>query len=156
MKFFDVLKNQNFLTNALTLVLSVFTMNGAQIPDGTADQLIDAIFNENWTLIGVLVITNLANPIYHIWKNKPEDFWSFLKSANFWTNVVSLVLMLFILNGAQIPEGTSQEVVDTIFTKNWLAFGIIILTNIANPIYQIFKNKTDGGDPEKVEALLAS
>lgn len=140
-KFWKVLESTNFRTNLITVFLSAFALNGANIPPDTAGELVTTFDAGNWGLLLTMLFINVINPIIKIFKNKVDDFWSFLRSKNFWINVITLVLSIFILNGVEIPAGTPTDVAMEVWNKNWFGLITLIGVNIFNPIYHFFKKK---------------
>ncbi|MEO1628098.1 MAG: hypothetical protein AAFV25_23315 [Bacteroidota bacterium] len=144
----------NFVTNILTAVLGMFVASGLQIDAvHTADQLYDHIINENWGALVIMATLQLLNPVIH-WikqlKKDPSQFWQFLKSINWWTNVATIVSMYAIYKGVQIPEDAGEQVVRSIFEQRWEDLLKLLAINVLNPLIQLFIKRKPGSRLERV------
>lgn len=139
----SIFQSSNFWTNVFTIILSVFFLNGVEIPVDSPENLAQAFVEHNWAEFVGLILVNLANPIYHIFKKKPDNFWSFLKSVNFWVNVMTLGISVAVFFGIQIPENTGRAIIDLITSGDINSLVLLVFTNIVNPIYHFFKSKQE-------------
>lgn len=61
---------------------------------------------------------------------------SFWNSPNFWNNVITLILSIFAIGGANIDAiAVGDKLTDAIWGGSVWAIGGIILLNLVNPIY---------------------
>lgn len=61
---------------------------------------------------------------------------TFLNSTNFWTQVITLILSIFALGGANLdPVGVSDKLVHAIWDGSLWSIGSIVILNLVNPIY---------------------
>ena len=112
-----------------------------EIPVDSSMEFAQAFIDENWIGLVALILLNVVNPAYHIFKNKPEDFWSFLKSTNFWSNVAALAITVMVFFGIGIPQGTGQIIIDAIVDGDINGLVLIVFTNVVNPLYHFFMKK---------------
>lgn len=136
----EVLGSQNFFVSLITLIFLALNFNGAGIPDGVAAEIYESFKTGNITTIFFVLFPNLINPIIKIVKNKVWS-WDFVRSANFWTQLGTVLLMLLVAYGINFPDGALAEIVGSIMKGD---VGLIIAAigiNVVNPLYHFFKPK---------------
>lgn len=63
-----------------------------------------------------------------------------LKSTNFWTQVVTLILSAFVLGGLNVkPDELGPDIVNAIVEDNYFSLLTIFVINLLNPIWQWIK-----------------
>lgn len=69
---FDIsfLKSLNFWVQFGTVVLIALGGFGVVFPDGTAAQIVEAVFAGDWGLLVTVIIANVFNPLWHIFLEK--------------------------------------------------------------------------------------
>lgn len=145
--------SSNWWTNFTSLILSFLVYIGvSDVPD--AGDIIDSIGAQDWAAI-IIVVINLVNKVIHIFDPTKikEYFWEFLKSSNFYTNLLTMLIGIIVSLGAIIPDNAVSELVDSILGGDLGLILAAIAINIINPIYHLlFKKDTPEPVPAKVRA----
>lgn len=147
----------NLLTNIIVLVLSAFTISGLEIDAAiTGAELAEAIQSQQWQLIAIAGVS-LINPVVH-WINQLKQdaslFWQFLRSTNWWTNAVTIILSVIVMyTGLNIDPEISGEIVQLVADQEWINLIILILLNVITPVSHIIAKKPDK-DVIKVKGAL--
>jgi uncharacterized membrane protein len=69
------------------------------------------------------------------------------KSTNFWTNVITFVLVsLELVLGVAFPDSAATEIVNSIFTGQFDLIAIAFGTQVINFVYHLFIDKTPLGE----------
>lgn len=66
----------------------------------------------------------------------------FLKSKNFWANVLNVVLVFLAGAGVLIPENSANSLAEAIVNFNPIALGLLLINNLILPVYKTVNNKT--------------
>lgn len=139
-----VLESKNFFVSALTLVFMFLASNDIFV-DVTPTELVDK-FNGGslFTIIVSIIIPNLFNPVMKIIQKIASGTLTtdFLKSTNFWTQFITVILMsttLFL--PLEFPADASTDLVSA-WDAGFIPFLGALVINIVNPIYHFFKDKT--------------
>jgi hypothetical protein len=66
----------------------------------------------------------------------------FLKSKNFWANLLNVLLVFLVGAGVVIPDNTDNSLAEAIVNFNPFALGTILVTTILLPVYKTINNKT--------------
>jgi hypothetical protein len=91
-------------------------------------------------------VLNFANPILKLISKASEWSWDFTKSANFWTQVATVVLAGIAIFGLEFPEGAGPELVQAYYTNQFSIISVAIVINLVNPIYHFLKKKPDAAE----------
>ncbi len=94
-KLKEVLGSQNFLTSVFSLVLLAITANGIEL-NTSPEELSDLFYGKNIGQIGSILLIQFFTPLMKIGRTivKGDFSFAFTKSANFTTNVLTLVALL--------------------------------------------------------------
>ncbi len=94
-KLKEVLGSQNFLTSVFSLVLLAITANGIEL-NASPEELSDLFYGKNIGQIGSILLIQFFTPLMKIGRTivKGDFSFAFTKSANFTTNVLTLVALL--------------------------------------------------------------
>lgn len=129
--------SQNFFVSLISVFLFALDINNLGI-NVSAEQILEAIQSGESNAI-ILIIVNLVNPILKLINRTAEWSWDFLKSQNFITQALTVLLLgatYFI--GIQFPEGAATEVVGAFGTGAITAILAAVVINIVNPIIHFF------------------
>lgn len=66
------LRSPNFWTQLATVVLVALSGLGIVFPDGAASGVVDAIFTGEFQAIGIALVVNVFNPLYHFFFDRPK------------------------------------------------------------------------------------
>ncbi len=136
----SVLESKNFLVSIITLVLLAFEANSLQV-NVKPEQIADTILNRDLGAILALVVMNFLNPIMKLATKAAKWDWGFVKSPNFWTQALTVVLVLVAVLGIEFPKNAAPELVAAYYSKQFSVIGMALLINVFNPIYHFIKNK---------------
>lgn len=82
---------------------------------------------------------------------KPEKkFW---QSSNFWTAVITLLVILLASFGVMVPEDLFTDIKDSIFPSFDPAKAIIAVFTLTNSLYQLFKKEREEPSIEQLEEI---
>lgn len=153
-KFQATMGSKNFFVSLTTLILLILESNGLGI-NATGEEIVDAISSQDIGAIIGVVVLNLLNPITKLLQQGVDWSWDFRKSANFWTQAVTTILVGVTLAGIVFPESAASAIVEAVFSNDFNAIGTAIVVNILNPLYHFFFDKPkDEEDPVIVETSL--
>jgi len=138
--------SQNFFVNLLTVLFVILNYNGAGIPEGLSESIVDAFKSGDLTRILIVAIPSLINPILTIIRNKAWS-WGFLKSQNFWIQAFTVAIVGFTALGAVFPNDAAASLINAIFGGNIQAILAAAVINIVNPILYIFLDHENQGSP---------
>jgi hypothetical protein len=141
----DSLKSQNFFVSLVTLVLLAFEANNLTL-NVSAEQVVDTFLTRDAGAILSLVVLNFANPILKLISKASEWSWDFTKSANFWTQVATVVLAGIAIFGLEFPADAAPELVQSYYTNQFSIISVAIVINLVNPIYHFLKKKPDAAE----------
>jgi len=65
-----VFGSPNFWIYALSFLFGVAILFGIQIPDGTAEQVVGAVYQKDWTGLFTIALTNIIDPIIRWFRDK--------------------------------------------------------------------------------------
>lgn len=139
----STLESKNFFVSLLTLAFMFLGSNEIFL-NVTPEQLVDQLENGSlFTIIVSIIIPNLFNPVLKIiQKIKDGSFtWDFLKSVNFWTQVITVVLLgSTLLFPFEFPTDAAGNLV-TAWDAGFIPFLGAVVVNIINPIWHFFTGK---------------
>lgn len=136
------IESQNFFVSLVTLLLLAFEANQLTV-NVTAEQVVSVFASQDAGAIISLIFLNFLNPVMKILSKTQEWSWGFIKSANFWTQVVTVILAGVAIFGLQFPEGAAPELVEAYYSKQFSIISVAIVVNLINPIYHFIKGKKD-------------
>jgi len=134
------LQSRNFLVSIVSLVLLSFQANHINVDVG-AGEIVDVVMSKDLGAILSLAVLNLINPIMKLASKSTTWDWGFTKSPNFWTQVLTVVLVLIAGVGIPFPENASAELITAWASKEFSVIAIAIIVNVANPLYHFFVKK---------------
>jgi hypothetical protein len=72
-KTFDlkaILGSPNFWVNVASLVFAAAIMGGIMIPQGTAEEVVGAIYGRDYTSLAIILFTNVINPLVRFFRDR--------------------------------------------------------------------------------------
>ena len=141
----DSLKSQNFFVSLVPLVLLAFEANSLTL-NVSADQVVDTLLSRDAGAILSLVVLNFANPILKLISRTSEWDCGFTRSANFWTQVATVVLAGIAIFGLEFPADAAPELVSAYYTNQFSVISVAIVINLVNPIYHFLKKKNNAAE----------
>lgn len=151
----DVLSSRNFFVTLINLVLLAFAYNNLPI-DVSADVILDTISAGDLGAIVGLIVTNLLNPILRIISGAGWS-WGFLKSANFWTQALTVLLGVLATSGIMFPDGAAGNIVGAVGGPITVLISMLFI-NLVNPLLHFFtpakpKAVTEDGEVLSIETV---
>lgn len=139
-KVVATLNSRNFFVSLVSLMLLAFTANDLGITT-TADQLVETVASKNTGAIIALFFMNFLNPILKLVSKGFQWSWDFVRSTNFWTQVLTTVLSAVSLAGVAFPADAPTELVDAVQSKDFLTIYSAIGVNILNSLWHFFQKQ---------------
>lgn len=140
MKTKSPLQSRNFFVSIVSLILLAFQANKINFDIG-AGEIVDVIMSKDLGAILSLAVVNLINPIMKLASKSTTWDWGFTRSANFWTQVLTVILVLIAGFGIPFPENASADLIAAWATKEFSVVAIAIILNVVNPLYHFFVKK---------------
>ena len=134
------IQSQNFFVSLVTLILLAFEANALSVNVG-AEQIVSVLGSKDAGAIISLFVLNFINPIMKLLNKTQEWDWGFLKSPNFWTQALTVVLAAVAIFGLQLPEDAAPELVSAYYSQQFSLISVAVVINIINPIYHFLKSK---------------
>lgn len=154
-KLIATLNSRNFFVSLISIILMAIELNGFNI-NTDAGQIYDAIDAGQVSTIVSIFFVNFLNPILKLASKAATWTWDFLKSPNFITQVVTVILIGLTGLGIAFPSGAAAAVVDSIFQGGFQTIVVALVINILNPLYHFFFDRPPvGGDQPENEKKLA-
>jgi hypothetical protein len=139
------IESRNFFVSLITLMLLAFEANSLSINLG-ADQVVSVLESRDAGAIISLLFINFLNPIMKLVSKAQEWSWDFLKSANFWTQLVTVGLAGTAILGLEYPADAAPELVQAYYTNQFSIISVAVVINLINPIYHFIKTKKDAAE----------
>ena len=137
-KLVATLNSRNFFVSLVSLVLLAFSANDLGITT-TPDQLVETVASKNTGAIIALFFMNFLNPVLKLASKGFQWSWDFVRSANFWTQVLTTVLSAVSLVGIAFPSEAPTELVEAVQSKDFLTIYSAIGVNILNSVWHFFQ-----------------
>jgi len=134
------IQSQNFFVSLVTLILLAFEANALSVNVG-AEQIVSVLASKDAGAIISLFVLNFINPIMKLLSKTQEWDWGFLKSPNFWTQSLTVLLAAVAIFGLQLPEDAAPELVSAYYSQQFSIISVAVVINIINPIYHFLKSK---------------
>lgn len=147
------LQSKNFLVSVITLVLLAFEANSLQV-NVKPEQVADVLLNRDLGAIIALIVMNFLNPIMKLATKAAKWDWGFVKSPNFWTQGLTVVLVLIATFGIQFPDNAAPELITAYYSKQFSVIAMALLINVINPVYHFIKNRQ--GNKGEVETAKSA
>jgi len=134
------IQSQNFFVSLVTLILLAFEANALSVNVG-AEQIVSVLASKDAGAIISLFVLNFINPIMKLLNKTQEWDWGFIKSPNFWTQALTVVLAAVAIFGLQFPGDAAPELVSAYYSQQFSIISVAVVINIINPIYHFLKSK---------------
>lgn len=134
-----------FLYSAIVLVLTIFAVSGVQFPSSTdqlAGEIVTTLSSSGvYAIIGV-VIASVVFPIYNAVRSGLGFSLSTIFSSTLtWIALGNIVLSLLALYGFVLPEGTLEQIIAAVQTKDWMSLGSLFVTTIVPTLIRWIKDR---------------
>lgn len=137
--------NPNFWARLVIFALSILGLIGVQFqtaPDVLGGQIVTTISTSGYYAVLGLIAVSVLMPIYNLVKQKPKiTFASVFGSPNFWIYLLTFLFGIGMIYGIEFPDGTAEEIVGAIFSKDWSHLVNIAFVNILDPLIRWFRDK---------------
>jgi len=134
------LQSKNFLVSIITLVLLAFEANSLPI-NVKPEQIADVLLNRDLGAIIALIMMNFLNPIMKLATKAAKWDWGFVKSPNFWTQGLTVILVLISTFGIDFPNNAAPALITAYYSKQFTVIAMALLINVVNPIYHFVKGR---------------
>lgn len=138
--------SSNLWVNAITFVLATVALAGVQLPanpNSLSLDIVNTLNNAGFIAVIGIIALNVANPIYHAFLKGEINFKGVLGSPNFWINAGSLAAGVLVLFGLEFPNGTVEQIVGAIYSKDYSALLFVVFSNVMNPLIRWFRDKAN-------------
>ena len=138
-----ILDSKNFFVSLITLILLPFTLNGLELPADASQVsgvVYDALISGNIGTIIAVVLPNLVNPLMKWIQNGISGWsWGFIKSTNFWTQALTVLIIVLTGIGFVFPDGAAGNLIDAVFSGEFGAIASAFVINVVNVVYHFIK-----------------
>ena len=143
-KIFDA-KSPGFLYSVIIGVLTIFAVIGIQFPTPVeilAGDIETTLSTSGiYAIIGV-VISSVIFPIYNAFKSGLKfNFTTVFSSTLTWIALGNIVLALLALTGFVLPDGTLEQIIGAVQTKDWISLGGLFFTTIVPTFVRWVKDR---------------
>lgn len=138
------LNSSNLWVNIITFILASVALAGVELPanpNSISLDIVNTLNSAGVIAVAGIILLNVANPIYHAFVKSSFDFKAMVGSPNFWVNLGSLIAGLAVLVGISFPDGTVEQIVGAIYSKDFSALALTLFTNVLNPLIRYFRDK---------------
>lgn len=145
------LNSRNFFVSLISVVLLAFELNNLSL-GADAGQIVDTVGSGDVGRIAALFLVNFLNPILKLIQKTAEWSWNFLRSPNFWTQLVTVILVALTGLGITFPDGAAGNLVESIFSGEFQVIAIAAVVNVLNPLYHFFFDRPAGEEAPEISA----
>lgn len=143
-KVFDA-KSPGFLYAAIVAFLTIFAVSGVNFPTPAeilAGQITTTLSTGGlYAIIGV-VISSVAFPIYNAVRSGLKfSLQTIFQSTLTWIALGNIVLSLLAITGLVLPDGTVEQIVMAVQTKDWISLISLLATSIVPTIIRWIKDR---------------
>lgn len=143
-KFFSA-SSPGFLYAAVVAVLTIFAAAGVELPKDPASLGTDLVTSLStggiFSLAGVIV-SSLVFPIYNfVQSGKKFSLRAIFSLNTTWIALGVAVSAAIALTGFVLPDGTVEQIVNAIATKDWMSLISILALTVGNTLIRWFKEK---------------
>ena len=145
-KFSATLDSRNFFVSLVSVILLAFEANNLAI-DADPGSIVDVVTGGDIGRIVSIFFLNFFNPIMKLINKTASWSWAFLKSPNFWTQIVTALLIGISGFGLIFPESAAADLVNAIFGGEFQSIALAIVLNVLNPLYHFFFDRDKEPSP---------
>lgn len=143
-KFFSA-SSPGFLYALIVAVLTIFAAAGVELPKDPASLGTDLVTSLStggiFSLVGVIV-SSLVFPIYNFVQSGKKFSLSAIFSLNTtWIALGVAASAAIALTGFVLPDGTVEQVVNAVATKDWMSLISILALTVGNTLIRWLKEK---------------
>jgi len=143
-KFFSV-TSPGFLYSAIVAVLTIIAAGGVQLPADPATVGSDFVTSLStggiFSLVGVIV-SSLVFPIYNFVKSGLKFSFGAIFSLNTtWIALGNAAAAGIALTGFVLPQGTVEQIVGAVGTKDWMGLISILALTVGNTLIRFIKER---------------
>ena len=153
-KVFDA-SSPGFLYSLIVAILTIFAVSGVHFPT-TAETLAGEITTTLSTggifsIIGIIV-SSVVFPIYNAVKSGLKfNLKTIFGSTLTWIALGNIALSLLMLTGFALPDGTLEQIIGAVQSRDWIALGTLVVTTIIPTIVRWIKSKQAATVSRQVE-----
>lgn len=134
-----------FLYSAIVLVLTIFAVSGVQFPTSTeqlAGEIVTTLSASGvYAIIGV-VVASVVFPIYNAARSGLGfSLATIFGSTLTWIALGNIILSLLALYGFILPDGTLEQIIAAVQTKDWISLGSLFVTTIVPTLIRWIKDR---------------
>jgi hypothetical protein len=134
-----------FLYTIIVAVLTIFAVSGVHFPSGPealSGDIVTTLSNSGiYAIIGI-IISSVIFPIYNAIKSGLKfSLTTIFGSTLTWIAIGNIVLSLLAIYGFVLPEGTVDQIIGAVQTKDWMALGTLFFGTIIPTIVRFIKDK---------------
>ncbi len=134
-----------FIYAVIVAVLTIFAAAGVELPKDPASLGTDLVTSLSsggiFALVGVIV-SSLVFPIYNtITSGKKLSLSAIFSSTTTWIAIGVAASAGIALTGFVLPEGTVEQIVGAIVTKDWMSLVSILALTVGNTLIRYLKDK---------------
>ena len=143
-QIFDA-SSPGFLYTIIVAVLTIFAVTGVQFPtpvDVLAGDIETTLSTSGiYAIIGV-VISSVIFPIYNAFKSGLKfSINTVFSSTLTWVAIGNIILSLLALTGFVLPDGTLEQIIAAVSTKDWIALASMFFTTIVPTFVRWLKDR---------------
>lgn len=151
-KLTATLNSRNFFVSLISIILMAIELNGFNVSTD-AGTIYDAIDAGQVSTIVSIFFVNFLNPILKLASKTASWTWNFLKSPNFLTQVVTVILIGLTGFGIAFPDGAAAAVIDSVFQGGFQTIVVALVINVLNPLYHFFFDRPPATGEQKKLAV---
>lgn len=138
-------KSPGFLYTITVTVLTIFAVSGVHFPTSAevlAGDITTTLSTSGiYAIIGV-IISSVAFPIYNAVKSGLKFSAATIFSSTLtWIAIGNIILSLLAIYGFVLPDGTLEQVIGAVQTKDWMALGSLFFTTIVPTVVRWIKDR---------------
>lgn len=143
-KVFDT-SSPGFLYTIIVGFLTIFAVSGVHFPSSPellAGDITTTLSKSGfYSIIGV-IISSVAFPIYNAVKSGLKfSITTIFGSTLTWIALGNIALSLLALTGFVLPEGTLEQIIGAVQTKDWMSLIGVLVTTIIPTFVRWIKDK---------------
>ncbi|GAB4486566.1 MAG: hypothetical protein OHK0019_00450 [Saprospiraceae bacterium] len=143
-KKFDT-KSPGFLYSAIVAILTLFAASGVQFPSDPAtlgNEYVTTLSNSGiYALVGVLV-TSFVFPVYNFVRAGGKfTLNAIFSKTSTWIALGVAASAALALTGFVLPDGTVEQIVSAVYTKDWMSLVSVIALTVGNTLIRYLKQQ---------------
>lgn len=147
-KAFDA-SSPGFLYTIIVGVLTIFAVSGVHFPSSPeilAGDITTTLSKSGFYSIIGIIIASVGFPIYNAVKSGLKfTLTTIFGSTLTIIALANIALSLLALTGFVLPDGTVEQIIAAVRTKDWIALGSLLVTTIIPTIVRWIKDRRNAG-----------